>query len=84
MKQAALRTFELALLAVALFLVVPPVPSNGETYPLLPGLAYATLAYAASLALAYLRKGENPWTVGAKLAGFLVFGWAIHLRCMFA
>ena len=71
---------ELGLLGIAFFFAVPPVSSTPEPYDLMPGLAFAGVAFAGSLALSLSRKAET-WPFGAaKLILFLIFGWVVHAR----
>ncbi|KRA50999.1 hypothetical protein ASD77_15300 [Pseudoxanthomonas sp. Root65] len=83
MSIVVLRAFELFLLGVACFFLIPPVPSTPERYDLMPGFAFAGTAFLASLVLANRRGAENVATMLIKLVGFLMFGYAIYLRCDF-
>lgn len=71
---------ELGLLAIALFLLIPPVPSTPEPYALMPRLAFAGIAFAGSLAISLWRNSDTWPFAMAKLILFLVFGWVIHVR----
>jgi hypothetical protein len=68
-------------LAVACFFVIPAYSSTVEAASFWPGLAFAGAAFLASLILAFRRGAENLATVVIKLAGFLLFGFVIYLRC---
>ena len=70
---------ELGLLGVAFFFAVPPMSSTPEPYDLLPGLAFAGIAFATSLAFSLSRKAETWPFAGAKLVVFLLFGWVLHV-----
>jgi hypothetical protein len=71
---------ELFLLVPAFGFLIPPVPSTDEPYPLLPGLAFAAVAYSGSLLFAIWR-GAETWAVAAtKLILFLAFGFILHAR----
>lgn len=82
MKKVALRALELVLLAVAGLFLIPAYSSTPEPYGLWPELAIAGTAFLLSLVLAFRRGAENVITVVLKLAGFLVFGLVIYLRCV--
>jgi hypothetical protein len=71
---------ELVLLGVAFFFAVPPVSSTPEPYDLMPGLAFAGVTFAGSLALAISRAAETWPFAAAKLILFLIFAWVLHLR----
>jgi hypothetical protein len=71
---------ELGLLAIAFFFAVPPVSSTTEPYDLMPGLVFAGVAFAGSLALSLSRKAETWPFAAAKLTLFLIFGWVLHVR----
>ncbi|WP_129649348.1 hypothetical protein [Peristeroidobacter agariperforans] len=71
---------EFGLLALAFFLAVPPLSSTPEPYDLMPGLAFAGLAFTGSLVFALYRKAETWPFAAAKLLLFLMFGWGLHLR----
>jgi hypothetical protein len=71
---------EVALLGVAYFFAVPPTASTSAPYGPMPGLAFAGVAFAASLALGVWRKGEKWPFAAAKLGLFVVFAFVIYLR----
>jgi hypothetical protein len=71
---------EFGLLGIAFVSVVPPVPSTPQPYDLMPGLAFAGVAFAGSLAFSLYRKAETWPFAAAKLILFLSFGWVIHMR----
>jgi hypothetical protein len=62
---------ELGLLGVAFLFAVPPVSSTPEPYDLMPGLAFAGVAFAGSLAFSLSRKAETWPFAAAKLLLFL-------------
>lgn len=71
---------EVVLLGIAFFFAVPPVSSTQEPYGLMPGLAFAGVAFAGGLALSISRNAEKwPFAAG-KLILFLAFAWVLHLR----
>jgi hypothetical protein len=80
MRDTYKQVAELGLLAIAFFFAVPPVSSTPERYDLMPGLAFAGVACAGSLAFALYRKAETWPFAGAKLLVFLIFGWVLHQR----
>lgn len=71
---------ELSLLGIAFFLVVPPVSSTPQPYDLMPGLAFAGVAFAGSLVFSLYRKAETWPFAAAKLILFLSFDWVLHMR----
>lgn len=71
---------ELGFLALAFFLAIPPVSSTTEPYDLMPGLAFAGVAYAGSVGFAVFRKAETWLFAAAKLILFVVFASVLHLR----
>jgi hypothetical protein len=71
---------EIGLLAVALSFAVPPISSTPEPYDLMPGLAFAGVAFGGSLAFALCRKAETWPFAAAKLILFLAFCWVLHVR----
>jgi hypothetical protein len=46
----------------------------------MPGLAFAGVAFAGSLAFSLSRKAETWPFAAAKLLLFLIFGWVLHVR----
>ena len=81
MGKATLRSVELLLLGIAFFFLVPAYSSTPQPYGLWPGLAFAGAAFLASQVLALRRGADNLTTGAVKLAGFLVFGSVVYLRC---
>ena len=80
MRDTLKQVAEVALLGVAFFFAVPPLSSTPEPYDLMPGLAFAGVAFVGSLALSIYRKAERwPFAV-AKLILFLTFAWVLHVR----
>lgn len=73
LRKAGLRALELCLLGIACFYLIPPVSSLPEPPSLVPdrGLAFAGMAFLASLVLAYRRGAEDVATAVIKFAGFL-------------
>lgn len=71
---------ELGLLGIAFFFAVPPMLSTPEPYDLMPGLAFAGVSFAGSLAFSLSRKAETWPFAAAKLIVFLIFGWVLHVR----
>ena len=80
MRDTLKQIAELALLAIAFFLAVPPVSSTPEPYDLMPGIAFAGVAFAGSLAMSLSRKAQTWPFAAAKLILFLVFAWVLHER----
>ena len=71
---------ELGLLGLAFFFAVPPLSSTPEPSNLMPGLAFAGVAFAGSLAFSLSRKAETWLFAAAKLLLFLIFCWVLHVR----
>lgn len=71
---------EVALLGIAFFFAVPPVSSTPEPYDLMPGLAFASIAFAGGLVLSVSRKAQSWPFAAAKLLLFAAFACVLHLR----
>jgi hypothetical protein len=80
MRDTLKQIAELVLLGIAFFFAVPAVSSTPEPYDLMPGLAFAGVAFAGSLALSISRRAEKWPFAAAKLILFLTFAWVLHVR----
>ena len=80
MRDTLKQIAELVLLGIAFVFAVPPVSSTPEPYGLMPGLAFAGVAFAGGLALSISRKAERWPFAAAKLILFLTFAWVLHVR----
>ncbi len=73
--------FEHLLFASALFLSIPPVPSNeGETYSFWPIAIPAGMLVGASRLIALRQGTETPLGAVLKVAIVLVAGFGMHAR----
>jgi hypothetical protein len=82
MREALLRTVELGLLVPAFALLIPPVASDAgqQRYGLFPGLAFGTVLFGISQALA-CRRGAERWDAAVlKVLLFCGLGVAIWVR----
>ena len=76
-----LRAFEVMLFGFALFMVLPPVPSEeGHVYRFLPVAVIGGSAFAASLLLGGRRGAENWLTALLKLGFYLLLVYVLQMR----
>jgi hypothetical protein len=80
MRDTLKQVGEVALLGVAFFFAVHAVSSTPEPYDLMPGLGFAGVAFAGSLAVSIYRKAERWLFAVPKLMLFLIFAWVLHVR----
>jgi hypothetical protein len=75
------QALEIVLFGFALFMTVPPVPSEeGHVYRFLPVAIIGGSAFAASLFLAGCRGAENWLTALLKLGFYLLLAYVLQMR----
>lgn len=75
-RQVGMRLLETALLFVALFFTLSPIPSNEDPIDLMPDMAFAVVAFGASRALRW----RGHWVIwGLEFVGFAAFAWAANM-----
>ena len=76
-----LRALEVILFGFALFMAIPPVPSEaGHVYHFLPAALIGGSAFLASLFLAARRGAENWLTAFLRLSLYLAFVYVLQMR----
>ncbi len=77
------RVLENLFFAVALFLLIPPVPSmKGETYSFFPLGYIAIVLFSTSKFISLWRKSENIYSIIFQIIVFILFGIIVHERAM--
>jgi hypothetical protein len=81
MKSILLIIAEVILFLAALFILIPPVPSEPSArIAFLPLGLIAVLLFAASRLLAWFRGAETIWIIVIQSAAFLLFAFVLYQR----
>jgi hypothetical protein len=79
-----LRVFEVLLFGFALFMCIPPIPSDEtHVYHFMPAAVIGGSAFTASLVLAARRGAENWFSAVPKLGIYLLLVYVLQMRVMF-
>jgi hypothetical protein len=84
-REMATRIGENLLLAISLFLLIPPIPSiEGQKYSFFPLGLVAIVAFTLSRILACRRNAETVYSILFQVIVFVIYGFISHERAIFS